>query len=852
MRTLRDIGRRESGLRWLGALLLPAALACGGGSPSPGPTTPPTTAVTMPPTAAGDPSAPWTRPAPAVLTADPGPDRTVHAGAHVVLDGTRSTAPAGAITTFSWESIGATTVTLTSAGTARPEFDAPLVTSGAVALAFTLTVVDGTGASTTATQQVVVHEPEAAASTSSVGVVRRAMQDGSLDRDAAAQYLAFAAFGDPRLPAQYRGTRPEPSASWTVHYLAREYASLSTAAQSVVLPFLLPPGHPARAAGLPAQAAAAAPPEQRGIEGAHVAVWYWSDLPGGATLASSLVDEIEGVIWPRLEQVWRTDHMPDLNDAAVGAAFRGTRGKLNIFLDSIARDAQLASAYGYESAYGNDSASSPSFVVLRHDLPWSGKDPMGLIQCAAHEITHSCQDSFKHAESYSNRRLLYEGIAMWAVDDVYPGSNAEHPYAPLLLDRPWLPLDDESSDRPYGAYLFFQWATRPQDDRDFVRRVFLNFQGQDSLAAIDNAFPSYEGHVIGLEFNWGSFLEALWNRDPSKFFRASDGLTEGAKHAATRSLAVGGSGDGEFIMAAEVPYLSGRYHHFTVDPGVRTIQFFDGLTQNLRYNTVDGTTTIVAGSTTEEDVKGAIAKVLVKRGDTWTALLPGPSTDGSTVGLCQDDPADEVDEIAVVFGDSYPKRGHGKKPRGLAPRLWVTNIGCFQWRGSVSATSTDPSAPAETIQANVVFTPWKLGGLRMGVGNFVVLSASVTWSISGNDASGCNYAGSDAFALTFNPMQPAGSLTFAPAVVLPGGKYRAYTATGTSGGHKSPYTVTCGTNPPTQHEREVTWLETNATGANVPPAVSADGATAAGEYDDGSYRWTWSFTREVGFTPLSR
>jgi hypothetical protein len=539
-----------------------------------------------------------------------------------------------------------------------------------------------------------------------------------------------------------------------------------------------------------------------------------------------------------------------VNDAAVTAAFLGRHGKLNVFLDRISRDAGLSNAYGYESAYGNDSASSPSFVVLRQTLPWSGKDPMGLIQCAAHEITHSCQDSFKHAESYANRRLLYEGIAMWAVDDVYPASNAEHPYASWLMDRPWLPLDDESSDRPYGAYLFFQWATRPQNDRDFIRRTFVNFQSQDSLAAIDNAFPSYGEEVIGLEFNWGSFLEALWNRDPTTYYWANDGLTHGAKHAATRTLAVGGSGDGEFVMEAEVPYLSGRYHHFTVDPGVRTIQFFDGLTQNLKLNTISGTTTIVAGSVTADEMKGATTKVLVKRARSWSALSPAPSTDGSTFALCQDDPAEAVEEIAVAFGDSYPKRGHSKKPKGLTPRLWVTNIGCFQWRGTVSATSTDPNRPTETITAsNVVFTPWKFAGFKMGVANLTVLSASVGWTISGNDSSGCSYSGTDSFAVTLNPMQPAASLVFLPEVVLPGGKYRTHTANGTSGGHKSSYTIDCGSGP-TVHDKEVVWLKTNATGANVPPSVSADGSTAAGEYDDGNYKWTWSFTREVGFTPL--
>lgn len=840
MYTVGDRWRQPRGIRWLVALLLPAALACGGGGGSqpPGPPAPgPTSDVTMPPTAAGDPAAPWTRAAPAALVADPGPDRTVDSAAHVLLDGTRSTSPAGAITGWSWESIGATTVALTGAATPHPRFDAPVVTSGAVPLTFALTVVDGTGASTTATQQVLVHEPAAAVTTSSVGVVHRAMQDGSLDRDTAAQYLAFAAFGDPRLPAGYRGARAGGSISWAVHHLAREYASLSTAAQSVVLPFLLPPGHPAREAGLPPAAAAGVPLEQRGVEGTHVAVWYWTDLVNGHAVASNLVDEIETKIWPKLQEVWHADHMPVLNDAGIGAGFRGTHGKLNIFLDRISRDAGLSDALGYESSYGDDSQGWPAFVVLRQNLPWSSKDPMGLIQCAAHEITHACQDSFKHAESYAKRRLLYEGIAMWAIDDVYPAVDAEHPYASSLLDRPWLPLDDESDIHPYGAYLFFQWATRPQNDRDFVRRAFVEFQTRDSLAAIDNAFPSYGEQVIGLEFNWGSFLEAIWNRDDGKYFRANDRLTAGAKHAETRTLAVGGSGDADFVMEAEVPYLSGRYHHFVVDPGVRTISFYDGLTNKLKHKTAtDGSVMIVTDATTTADeMKGATTRMLVKRAGAWTgvSLLPG----AAGFSLCQDDPAEAVEEIAIAFGDSYPRRGHSQKPRGLLPTLWVTNIGCFQWRGSATMTTTDPNAPTETITvSNAIFTPYAFGGVKLPAGTFQALSGSVSWSIGGT-VNGCTYSGSGAFAAT-----GMGFLVFAPEILL-GGKYRTYTGTGSNGPNQLTYTMDCGSGP-TVHTRNIEWLKTNGTG--TPPSVSADGAQAAGSYDDGHHSWSWTFQREAG------
>lgn len=850
---------------WLAVVLVAAACGGGGGGGTPTPSGPTQRAVTMPPPTAGDPAAPWLAAAPSVLTADPGPDRSVDSGAHVALDGSRSSAPVGAITAWSWVQVAGTTVTVVGADTAHPEFDAPAVSGGGVQqLAFELTVHDGTGASTTAAQLVVVHEPGAGGSTSSVDLVRAAVQRGALDRDAAAQYLAFAAFGDPRLPVQYRGTEVEASGSWVIAHLAKEYPTLSPAVQSVVQPFLLPPGHPTRLASLPrllvsrsptAVGAVAPAPEQRGIEGAHVVVWYWSDLPNGATTASNLLDEIEGVIWPKLTEVWRADHLPLIADGAVGAAFRGVHAKLNVFIDSIARDPYLGSAYGYFVPYGSWLNANPGFVAIRDNLAFSQANPPGMIEVAAHEITHACEASYDHIEDYAGHRFLYEAVAVWGSDDVYPASNAEHLYAPSLMDHPGLPLDDDGGIHPYGAYLFFQWYTRGLGDRDFVRRTFENFQHDKPIDAVEHAFPSYGGHQFGFQYNWGSFLEALWNRDPTKYFWGSDAMDRAARFAEPAlTLTLGGGQDTDLVLDADVAYLSGKYHHIVVDPSVRTIHFYDGLTFNLEHTVADdGTTVITAtGPMTEEDILSAVTRMLVKRGGQWKSITPTQVSAGN-IAFCQDDPADAVEELVVIFGDAKPKRGHSLKPKGVPPVLWATNIGCFQWKGSVTAT-TSPSRsgidPTETISAtNLIFTPWT----PLGLGRFQTLSGNVTWTMGGS-VDNCTYSGHDTFAV--GPVAsygPAGVLTFAPEILL-GGIYRTYEASGSSASHEVTYTATCtgdGGTTVTTHTKTIDWLAAQRQAdLDWRPSVSADGAVAADSADDGSMVYTWSFQREVGLPPL--
>jgi len=79
---------------------------------------------------------------------DAGPDASVFAGQQVLLTGTASTDPDGGITTFAWQQLTGTPVTLNNPGSSSTTFTAPMV-GAAETLTFQLTVTDNDGESAT-------------------------------------------------------------------------------------------------------------------------------------------------------------------------------------------------------------------------------------------------------------------------------------------------------------------------------------------------------------------------------------------------------------------------------------------------------------------------------------------------------------------------------------------------------------------------------------------------------------------------------------------------------------------------------------------------------------------------------
>jgi hypothetical protein len=86
-------------------------------------------------------------------------------------------------------------------------------------------------------------------------LIERAQAEGRIDGETALIYQVYAAYGDPRLPAEFHGDDELAPGSLVGLALAEEFGSLSPEAQALLAPFLLPPSAPGSWLELQGQAA---------------------------------------------------------------------------------------------------------------------------------------------------------------------------------------------------------------------------------------------------------------------------------------------------------------------------------------------------------------------------------------------------------------------------------------------------------------------------------------------------------------------------------------------------------------------------------------------------------------------
>ncbi len=101
-------------------------------------------------------------------------------------------------------------------------------------------------------------------------------------------------------------------------------------------------------------------------------------------------------------------------------------------------------------------------------------------------------------------------------------------------------------------------------------------------------------------------------------------------------------------------------------------------------------------------VKGIKVQALVKINGTWTQ---DDWTDKPYALFCRDLNAERLQELVIVVSNSRLDDSAGSfKPPGMAPVLWVSGIGCYQWKGSASYTVAAPSSTQANTVPDLVFT----------------------------------------------------------------------------------------------------------------------------------------------------
>ncbi|MEI6209246.1 MAG: FG-GAP-like repeat-containing protein [Desulfuromonadales bacterium] len=476
-----------------------------------------------------------------VLSAQPGPSRSVQQNSSVTLDGSRST---GAIVSYKWQQTGGPAVPLTGTSSARASFTAPPVTDPeGTAFSFSLTVADAAGASDTATITVTVTIDQPPPATTSIGLIEGAYNQGTIDFETSLIYKAFAIFGDNRLPTQYKGASA-PTASRLRGDISRRYRDLTAESRSVIRPFLLRPTAPgswyeiisAQAAALPASAsgnmvnrAAAGPVTWSRFRSpiTKFTVWAPSDNPTALSLAQDLANTAETYIYANLKALFKRDLPSDMGTSSSGRPDRltndGGDGSYDIYLVNEFFDGHgnpLTSMQGGTTPI-NLGITRASFIELRvnstsqlgsNTAPPGG---LGILQPLAHEMTHAFQFTYpKLNNNESEYDWLSESTANWAMDYLYPAAKKELDMTEKnSFDMLWSPgasLNDNNPAHYYTAYLPFTFLTRhkmPETDIDIIRRIYENARTMKSLEALNketNKTTKYQGW-------WNDYLVAAWN-----------------------------------------------------------------------------------------------------------------------------------------------------------------------------------------------------------------------------------------------------------------------------------------------------------------------------------------------------
>ena len=378
---------------------------------------------------------------------------------------------------------------------------------------------------------------------STVELIAKAEEEGSIDRDTSLLYKAYAVFGDRRLPDRYRSDQPFSEATSVFADLRWGYNSLSPRVQKALIPFLVNPLHPESIFNRAGSVSGFSFPSL--ISNAHadtripvithagtLARWKsdgrWESLVTANRKTKIWYKRGSGDWLVALESKkffdsgWIREKLVGLMGVAppMDASLAGDDGLFDIWFYPIAD-------YGLTYAL-EDGKNSASTIIIRRSL--RGKM---LAATLAHEFFHAIQYNFMaHAYADSdfaglttvqrrdriNKRkktdeFLRESTATWSEDFVFKDGNTEQIYLKEFFDKPQLPLYDTSGTHEYGAYLFhfyFEQKYGPQFMREIWRK---REQGKAPLQALKLAV----GSRFKQRFNEFSLWN--WNRDPLLLYR---------------------------------------------------------------------------------------------------------------------------------------------------------------------------------------------------------------------------------------------------------------------------------------------------------------------------------------------
>lgn len=494
---------------------------------------------------------------------------------------------------------------------------------------------------------------------SSLALIEAALARGEIDAETALIYRVYLSFGDERLPARFRGD-DQGREYEVMGELVNRFEGLSPATRATLAPFLIPPiyaGSWSAGAGAALQSVERPACDQLlanwdfiQLKSQPVRIWYERGKPHHFMHATSIGQEIESVIWPKI-----AGYLAPAKPLSDERHFcNGGSGDVDIYVV----DRPGSEVVAMTSCVGNQRPT-PAYMLLS---PSSGRPTV------AHEVFHLFEYAYTLAQGCltdDENAWWGEGSADWARQLVYGyGDRGEHLTAGIFLRTPEAPLETVDSGqfdgRHYGTNL---WAffLETKVGAGTVRATWEAMASRGSLEAINSVIPG------GFAAQWPEFAKLNWNQPPVDQYRQLDGLQAGAA-AHEGSLRLGGAPHRSVTLATDVPHLAATYHRYVIDdPAITTVAFHNPFVLEAWPTARVWGMVRLAGSQQWEAPQD------------WTAR---PS-----VSFCRELIAERIAEVAIIISNSeWQDKGHRVKPVDQ-PRLDVSNLACRGWTGTVSYRS---------------------------------------------------------------------------------------------------------------------------------------------------------------------
>ena len=667
-------------------------------------------------------------------------------------------------------------------------------------------------------------------------LIDRALEAKRIDEETAHKYRVFAAFGDERLPRDYRGAFEQGDRSIEIDRAGARLATFSAETRAALAPYFMRPDEPGswvalsgatdpaplvgghRGGLLVASYAFVRQPQPRApiiwrkfpAVGGKVMVWAQDRYPGDAAKAEAVARAMDADrVWARLTGLMRREPVSD-----VLITPNGGDGALDIYLvrpplvvdpDTGQRSTPWP---GFApSARPADDCHPIRYLMLDSRSPLVGnRKTQGLLSSAAHELFHAITYAYQVVE-VCETRWIREGTATWAENWIYPQPDSEHDKARDYMRLARKPIDSLADTSPeYGTYLLPLYLEKISGSPDFMRAMWEAFVKLNAPPLPARALaPQVVEHsrtnrlntlkgvgaVLdgGWDKSWPRFLLKIWNQAPTdapQGYKGWDRLTEtpitygGKQSIATpadpviRTIELPAEQDGS-LSGAIMP-LAGVFTHFAFEPNVRSVVF---------VNTI-------ADVAHEHKSVWGIQKI---RG-MW--IDPEDWTKDFQKAWCRSESKEDIEELVIVFGNSDSVRLTPVKPEKL-PEVKAYPVGCTAWTGTSDAEKTIVSRdPAIKIVERVTSTmrleidpAMELPGQPREY--WKITGGQLNWSVTATGA--CTGGGSGQVAIT--DRGPGDEI--ATLRVWEDEKILRYSGgTGPWPGDVPTYTIRCPNQPPTQ------------------------------------------------------